>query len=42
MNMIREILSKTKTMGKMKDNFIEEIEDLKISIELNLILFKIY
>jgi hypothetical protein len=42
MNMIREILSKTKTMSKMKDNFIEEIEDLKISIELNLILFKIY
>ena len=41
MNMIREILSKTKTMSKMKDNFIEEIEDLKISIELNSILFKI-
>jgi len=42
MNMIREILFKTITMCKMKDNFIEEIEDLKISIELNLILFKIY
>ena len=41
MNMIREILSKTKMMSKMKDNFIEEIEDLKISIELNSILFKI-
>jgi hypothetical protein len=42
MNMIREILFKTITMSKMKDNFIEEIEDLKISIELNSILFKIY
>jgi hypothetical protein len=36
--MIREIHSKT--MDKMKDNFIEEIEDPKISIELSLILFK--
>ena len=39
-HMIREIQSKM--MNKMKDNFIEEIEDPNISIELSLILFKIY